>query len=343
MKFALFYEIPVARPWDARERAAGLPGHARAGGGRRAVRLPRVLDRRAPLPRGVLALLEPRGALRRDRRAHREHPPRLRRAAHAEAVQPPGPHGRVGRGARPASRRPRRLRHRPLVDPGRARGLRHRPAPDPRRCGRRRSSTSSAAGPRTRYEFDGKHWQMPKRRVQPEAAPGAAPADLGRDAQRGRPPPDRRARPRPVLVRGRRAARGGEEEDRHLPRGGSRAARSRSASSSTTSAATFTMAMLRADAGGGVDARPRVVRVVPEGGRPAHRVGGRVDGRAERGPRQLRLRRGPAGRPTRAACSTCSRLEYLAESGACVLGTPTTASRCAGATRRPASTCCSAS
>ena len=132
MKFALFYEIPVARPWDAGRRAPRVQGHARAGGVRGAVRLGRVLDRRAPLPRGVLALLEPGGALRRDRRAHAAHPARLRRAAHAEAVQPSGAHGGVGRGARPALRRARRLRHRPLVDAARARGLRHRPARDAR-------------------------------------------------------------------------------------------------------------------------------------------------------------------------------------------------------------------
>ncbi len=126
MKFALFYEIPVARPWDARQRAPRVQEHARAGDRRRARRVPRVLDGRAPLPRGVLALLEPRGALRRDRGAHRTHATRLRRAADAQAVQPPGAHGRVGRGARPALRRPRRLRHRSLGDAHRARRLRRR-------------------------------------------------------------------------------------------------------------------------------------------------------------------------------------------------------------------------
>ena len=36
MKFALFYEIPVARPWDDRQRAPRLQEHPRAGRGRRA-------------------------------------------------------------------------------------------------------------------------------------------------------------------------------------------------------------------------------------------------------------------------------------------------------------------
>ena len=51
----------------------------------RQARLPLAVDGRAPLPRGVLALLEPRGALRRDRRAHAEPPHRLRRAARARS------------------------------------------------------------------------------------------------------------------------------------------------------------------------------------------------------------------------------------------------------------------
>ena len=146
MRFALFYEIPVARPWDARQRAPRVQEHARAGGRRRAGRLRRVLDRRAPLPRGVLALLEPRGALRRDRGADRAHAPRLRRAADAEAVQPPGAHRRVGRRARPASPTAASTsapaaRRRASSSRGSA-STRTRRA----RCGRRRSSTSSAAG-----------------------------------------------------------------------------------------------------------------------------------------------------------------------------------------------------
>ena len=69
MRFALFYEIPVARPWGPDSEQHAYQQHHRAGGRRRAVGLGRLLDRRAPLPRGVLALLEPRGALRRHRRA----------------------------------------------------------------------------------------------------------------------------------------------------------------------------------------------------------------------------------------------------------------------------------
>ena len=34
------------------------------------------------------------------------------------------------------------------------------------------------------YEFVGKHWQMPRRRVHPKPLPASAPADLGRDVER---------------------------------------------------------------------------------------------------------------------------------------------------------------
>ena len=59
------------------------------------------------------------------------------------------------------SRRPRRVRHRPLVDARRARGLRRRPARDARDVGRGDRATSSAAGPTTSTSSTGKHWSMP--------------------------------------------------------------------------------------------------------------------------------------------------------------------------------------
>ena len=39
------------------------------------------------------------------------------------------------------------------------------------------------------HAFDGRYWQMPPRRVLPKPLQAAAPAALGRDVQRGRPPP----------------------------------------------------------------------------------------------------------------------------------------------------------
>src|SRR6516165_8344260 len=93
MKFALFYEIPVARPWDEES------------------------EHRAYKDTITQALAA-------------EDAHRLRRAPDASAVQPPGAHGRVGGGARPHLRRSGRLRDGPLVDPPRDRGFRHRPPPD---------------------------------------------------------------------------------------------------------------------------------------------------------------------------------------------------------------------
>ena len=68
--------------------------------------------------------------------------------------------------------------------------------------------------------------------------------------------------------------------------------------------------------------RARVVRVVPEGRRPPDRAGRGVDGGAQAGARQLRLR----GRHAQALSDDGSldllSLEYLVDTGACVLGTP---------------------
>ena len=218
MKFALFYEIPVPRPWDARQRARRLPEHARAGDRRRPLRLARLLDRRAPLPAGVLPLLEPRGALRRHRGADRAHPPRLRRAPHAQALQPPGAHRGVGGRPRPALRRPGRLRDRPLGDPGRARGLRHRPGREPAHVAGGDRATSSGAGPTTSTSSTGEYWQMPRRRVQPKPLQKPHPPLWGATTSDEGHAPGRRARPRPVLVRRRAAAGGGQAQDRRLPR-----------------------------------------------------------------------------------------------------------------------------
>ena len=186
MKFALFYEIPVPRPWEEDSELRGLPEHAGAGHRRRPLRLARLLDRGAPLPAGVLALLEPRGALRRHRRPHREHPARLRRAPHAQALQPPGAHRGVGGGARPALGRPGRPRDGPVGHPGRARGLRRRP---------RREPPDVAGGHRAHRRVLDQRGVRVLRRVladapPPRASPSraeTAPAAVGRDHQRRGP------------------------------------------------------------------------------------------------------------------------------------------------------------
>ena len=167
------------------QRARGVQERGRAGGARRAGRLPQPVDGRAPLPRGVLALLEPGDPVRAHRREDVAAAARLWRAPAAAALQPSGAHGRVGRGARPALRRPRRVRHRPLGDARRARGLRHRPEAHAR---------DVAGGARAhRRLLDERRVLVPRHLLvdaaparAAEAAPGSAPADLGRhDEPRG--------------------------------------------------------------------------------------------------------------------------------------------------------------
>ena len=137
-----------------------------------------------------------------------------------------------------------------------------------------------------------------------EAAAATPPAAVGGDEQRRRSRRGRRARPRSVLVRRRRPARGGEGEDRHLPRGGARVHRRRSASAVHDEAATFTMALCAPDRDEAWATRPGVLRVVPEDRRPPDRHAHRLHGRAQPGPRQLRLRRRPRQASTTRACST---------------------------------------
>ena len=172
------------------------------------------------------------------------------------------------------------------------------------------------------YEFEGKHWSMPKRRVLPKPLQKPHPPIWGATSSEDGHRADRRARPRAVLVRGRRAARRGEEEDRHLPRRASRGARSRSASACTTRRppSRWRCARRRAKRRG---TRRANLRVVPEGGRAADRHRWRSwMAETKTGARQLRLRRGPREASTSAGALDLLTLEYLAEPGACVLGTP---------------------
>ena len=177
----------------------------------------RVLDGRAPLPVGVLALLEPRGALRRHRRADRAHPHRLRGAAHAQALQPSGAHGGVGGRARPALRRAGGPRHGPLVDPGRARGLRRRPGRDPAMW---QEAIGHVVGCWTNdeYEFAGEYWQMPKRRVQPKPLQSPHPPIWGAtSSEDGHRQVGALGLGLCSFAVG--SAPGGEGQGRHLPRG----------------------------------------------------------------------------------------------------------------------------
>ena len=128
------------------------------------------------------------------------------------------------------SRRPPRVRHRPLVDARRARGLRHRPARHARRCGRRRSTWSSAPGPRTCSRGRASYFKVPPRRVHPKPLQQPHPpiwvASTNPTSHELAGPEGARA----PLLHDRRAARGARGAHPALPRR-AEARRSRSASS----------------------------------------------------------------------------------------------------------------
>ena len=86
-------------------------------------------------------------------------------------------------------------------------------------------------------------------------------------------------------------------------------------------AATFTMTVCAPTRDEAWADGARVVRVVPEGRRATDRERRRLHGGAEPGPRQLRVRRRPQ-EDDDAGLLDLLTLEYLAEAGACVLGTP---------------------
>ena len=206
MRFALFYEIPVARPWGPdSERLAYQHTIEQALAGERYgwdafwtvehhfleeyshCSNPEVLygaiaaqTERMRLGFGVRLMPKPYN-----------HPVRT---AESVAVLDLISNGRVDLGTGRS------------LDPRRARGLRHRPGRDARHV---------AGGDRPRRRLlDQRHLLLRGRALvdaaaarAAEADPAAPPADLGRHQLRRRPPAGRRARPRAVLVRGRRAAR----------------------------------------------------------------------------------------------------------------------------------------
>ena len=190
MKFALFYEIPVARPWGPEsEHLAYKNTLEQAIAGEQAgfhafwtvehhfleeyshCSNPEVLY-------GAIAARTSTNAAR------------LRRPAHAQAVQPSGAHGRVGRGARPPLRRPRRFRHRSFGDAHRARGLRRRPARDARDVARGDRARRRLLDQRAHF-VRGQALVAARPAGAAQAVAAAAPADLGRDHERRRSPTSR--------------------------------------------------------------------------------------------------------------------------------------------------------
>ena len=217
MKFALFYEIPVPRPWgDDSELVAYQNTLEQAIAGDRFgwhafwtvehhflqeyshCSNPEVLygaiaarTERIRLGYGVRLMPKPYN-----------HPVRT---AESVAVLDLLSGGRVDLGTGP------------LGDPGRARGLRHRPGREPAHV---------AGGHRARRGLLDQRGARVRRRVLADAPAAcaaqavaeAAPAAVGRHDQRRGPRPGRRPRPRPVLLRRRAAAGRGQAQDRHLPR-----------------------------------------------------------------------------------------------------------------------------
>ena len=100
MKFGIFYEHQLPRPWGRAQRVPAAAGFADPDRARRPPRLRLRLGGRAPLPRGVLALLGARGVPRRRQPAHQAHPARPRH--HPAPHQPPDPRGRARGHARSA-------------------------------------------------------------------------------------------------------------------------------------------------------------------------------------------------------------------------------------------------
>ena len=129
-----------------RGRAPGVHERARAGAPGRRAGLPLRVGRRAPLPRGVLALVGARAVPHGVRHADQEHPRRPRHRRVRPAVQPPGPRRRAGRRARHPLRRPARVRHRSVGDVDRARRLPRRSRHDRRRRGTSTSTRSRRCG-----------------------------------------------------------------------------------------------------------------------------------------------------------------------------------------------------
>ena len=305
MKFALFYEIPVPRPWERRQRADRLPEHPRAGHRRRPLRLARLLDGGAPLPAGVLALLEPRGALRRHRGTDRAHPAGLRRAPDAQALQPSRAHGGVGGRARPALERAGR----PRAPGGRPRGPSSRGSastpPRAAACGRRPSATSWAAGPTTSTSS----------RASTGRCPGAG-CSPSRGRSRTRPCGARRPATR-VTRRWATSASGlcsfavglpPSEVKRKIDiyREAVGQCNEPIGSFVNNQAATFTMAICAPGSRQGDGRGPRILRVVSQDGCPPDRHAHRLDGGAQPGARYVLLRGGDEEAATTRACSTSS-------------------------------------
>ena len=268
MKFALFYEIPVPRPWEPdSELIAYQNTLAEAVAGDKAgwdafwtvehhflkeyshCSNPEVLY-------GAIAALTERIRLGYGVRLMPKPYNHPVRTAESVAVLDLISNGRVDFGTGRSATR------------AELEGFGLDPAETPATCGGRQSSMSSAAGPTRSTSSPGKHWQMPKRRVQPKPIQQPHPPIWGATTSEDGTPPGGRAGSGSVLVRRRRLAGGGQEEGGHLP-GRLRRLHRPSRVLRSQRDRHLHHGPLLAGPGQGHRARPGVLRVVPEDGGPA--------------------------------------------------------------------------
>ena len=202
MEFALFYEIPVARPWNPDSERHGVPRHPRAGRARRQARLPQRSGRWSTTsceeyshcsnPEVLYGAIAARTENIRLGYGVRllpkpyNHPVRsAESAAVLDLMTATG-----GSSSAPAARRRASSSRASASTPTRR-----------ARCGRRRSTTSSAAGPTRSHRVPtASTGRSPQRRVQPKPLQNPHPPIWGATGSESTATGDGRARPRTVLV-----------------------------------------------------------------------------------------------------------------------------------------------
>ena len=167
VKFGVFFELSVPRPFSPeREREVfenALEQARLADELGFAVRL----GRRAPLPRGVLALVGAGDLPDRGRHADASDPRRPRRGRLRARDQPPDPRRRARRLPRHPLGRPPRVRHRALVDLDRDRRLPGRSRRHQEGLGRVRPRAAAACGCRSASRIAGAASRCPSARCCP--------------------------------------------------------------------------------------------------------------------------------------------------------------------------------
>ena len=264
MRFALFYEIPVARPWDpdAEHRAYKNTLEQAILGDKVGFHSVWTVEHHfleeyshcsnPEILYGAIAA--------RTEHIRIGYGVRLLPAA----LQPPDPHRGVGRGARPPERRPGRVRHRPVLDARRAEGFDVNPH-ETRAMWSEALRHIVGAWTEDEYQADGKYWRMGgPRRVQPKPLQQPHPPIWGATSQPRRPPRDRAPRHRPLLVHRRRPARRAGRAPRPVPRRAWPSAPQPAGKFVNDQAATFTMVHCASSKRGRLRDCRRVVRLVRE-------------------------------------------------------------------------------